>query len=1399
MHKKRNTSWFKGVPLAVMLILTGCGGDTKTVDTGDQAVEDTIAPVLTVLGNDPATTAHGAFYTDAGATATDDIDGTINVVTSGVVDTITLGVYQLTYTATDNAGNVATASRGVNVIDMTAPIITVLGENPESIIVGNTYIDAGATATDNVDNSVTVVTSGSVDTAVAGNQLVTYSATDSAGNVATATRDVLVVNTMTINEPSADVVYQSQNLIPINIAFNAAIATLEMTNEAAQVVYRTVDEASPLSSSLKTTQLLHGINSLQIKAVFVDGTSLQQTVDVNLQKEPNVVATVTKTVLYRQGLSNRSVVGSELWLNYSESVKFIVENEYSDGFVKSCAIDIVGVIGNDAVLSFENSQLTGVAAGSSQMTLSCGSQSHIVAVTVAQNELKALAVEPEYVLLLGVGTSTNIDIIEHYSSGQTQASQSAIATVENVNLVSVAGQTLTALRPGRTTVTVTVGDITDSIDIEVVKNIGGAQGLVSIQEGAVLEATTTFEGVTTAGKLVFRPHTVSLDEEFSFALVNPSTLPSLADSDESVIAAFTVSPNRQFARDGIVRITPAVTIAEDTLLSLSRFDSQTNTFNRVGTASLNSDYIEGYISRGGTYVLHIAQLAGIAAKQNVLVSNADCAIQPQVEWVNGSDFSGCDLNISSRLLQKYRPILKVQNNATQVNVSRGGELPVRISDLLRQGQLWYLDGIDEQVDYKTTLGNDFELANLDEADAKMLLTNNNFNEDGSIELRIENEEGVSDWRRYRGIPTVYGRVAHTQYNGERFTALQYWMYYAGSTLPSEKEFITLSTLWHEGDVEFFQVLLDDNKQPVGVSSGQHYYGESKHWREIEKQGDNPVVYVATGSHATHFTDLDVLTTTGNLGFLAREGNDGNSGLLIGTDVFADTAITIKPAIIQEKSSSVFFRWKGRFGAFKIRTGGDGPPAPLYRGPSSSNNLSMFLSPAHFHFSYLSPGSQYGSMMEAAARSRRNGIRLKKVLQGANVCTSFDASIDGVNPLPADLYEVMHNLGKMNYEYQQLAVACPSVVETADNTFDIGGYFNANYVGDGLACDYHDENISEAYRRYVVWGLPSKYGVTDGMSLVDLLSEADPACAQLFLDTDKDGLINDTDPDDDNDGLSDEGELICGTDPLKKDTDGDGTDDQEECQGGSDPTQANGFAFITSDINMFANSATLPDNDQLIINLLKAATGQRSSLKSVKFYDGHGGNVNEPATIAKAQSYIEGLGYSFTYSNESVIDTNGLSALFVLYPGRSSPDNLSTSEIQMLKDFVADGGVLVAVAENGGYHTDKTSYNHMLQGLGIEVINNTDDIQQTILTTRIAATSVTDGVEQLTVNRPSTFSVDNSATGNEIIIRLEGGEIIMVKSIIDTGSVAKLSVLKTLGEQTKRKAVVMPYDSKATSY
>ena len=201
--------------LLLLRYLFGLDGDTLTAGvigggatlTDSAALETYLstlmpqAPYITLNGSATINHEQATSYVDAGATATDVIDESVTVTITGSVDSDTAGVYGLSYSATDSEGNVSRIlNRIVTVADTTAPVITLAGDAALDIEQGATYSDAGATATDTVDGSVTVVTTGSVDTATAGTYTLTYTATDNAGNVATKTRAVTVPsNEVTLN------------------------------------------------------------------------------------------------------------------------------------------------------------------------------------------------------------------------------------------------------------------------------------------------------------------------------------------------------------------------------------------------------------------------------------------------------------------------------------------------------------------------------------------------------------------------------------------------------------------------------------------------------------------------------------------------------------------------------------------------------------------------------------------------------------------------------------------------------------------------------------------------------------------------------------------------------------------------------------------------------------------------------------------------------------------------------------------------------------------------------------------------------------------------------------------------------------------------------------------------
>jgi hypothetical protein len=167
------------------------GVNSNTI-TRAVTVEDTIAPVITLSGANPYTVERGTTYVDPGATA--DTGETVSDNRSSNLNMAVSGTYIVTYSATDAGGNTGTASRTVIVEDTTAPVITLSGANPYAVERGTTYVDPGATA--DTGETVSDNRSSNLNMAVSGTYTVTYSATDADGNIGTASRTVIVDDTI---------------------------------------------------------------------------------------------------------------------------------------------------------------------------------------------------------------------------------------------------------------------------------------------------------------------------------------------------------------------------------------------------------------------------------------------------------------------------------------------------------------------------------------------------------------------------------------------------------------------------------------------------------------------------------------------------------------------------------------------------------------------------------------------------------------------------------------------------------------------------------------------------------------------------------------------------------------------------------------------------------------------------------------------------------------------------------------------------------------------------------------------------------------------------------------------------------------------------------------------------
>ena len=189
--------------------LSGCNVEDLSNNPFTIRGPDTVKPVITVLGSNPLTIEAGSSYTDAGATALDDVDGNItsSIVKINTVNTAVVGIYAVTYNVSDSSHNYADQKiRTVYVNDTTAPTIDAV-----TPIVSEATSSSGATVTitppmshDAVDGNLASSCDASTGTFPIGVTTVACTKTDTHSNVAIPS--VFTVTVQDTTAPTIDAV-----------------------------------------------------------------------------------------------------------------------------------------------------------------------------------------------------------------------------------------------------------------------------------------------------------------------------------------------------------------------------------------------------------------------------------------------------------------------------------------------------------------------------------------------------------------------------------------------------------------------------------------------------------------------------------------------------------------------------------------------------------------------------------------------------------------------------------------------------------------------------------------------------------------------------------------------------------------------------------------------------------------------------------------------------------------------------------------------------------------------------------------------------------------------------------------------------------------------------------------
>ncbi|MGZ5567520.1 MAG: immunoglobulin domain-containing protein, partial [Limisphaerales bacterium] len=129
-------------------------------------------------------------------------------------------------------GNSITSSVAtVTVTDTNAPSISLIGPHLVNVCQGSLYTEQGATATDGCDGGVAATPSGTVNTNTVGTYTVTYTATDSHGNIAITNR-IVNVQTCFVGDPAITSQPANQTVVvgQTGVTFNVAVSGTPSSN-----------------------------------------------------------------------------------------------------------------------------------------------------------------------------------------------------------------------------------------------------------------------------------------------------------------------------------------------------------------------------------------------------------------------------------------------------------------------------------------------------------------------------------------------------------------------------------------------------------------------------------------------------------------------------------------------------------------------------------------------------------------------------------------------------------------------------------------------------------------------------------------------------------------------------------------------------------------------------------------------------------------------------------------------------------------------------------------------------------------------------------------------------------------------------------------------------------------
>lgn len=193
-------------------------------------------------------------------------------------------------------GSIMFGLTGCSKDDTSAPLVTLNGSSVEDVILNSAFTDAGATANDDEDGALAVSVSGSVNVDRAGEYTLTYSATDEAGNVGSATRVVNVYNQAEIFDGNYNNSVDSCSSVT---PFNAVVMSSDSINKMVSVGnFGAFDNTNTVLTYIKFSDIVTG-SSITMDLPQQVGTTGNAVIDLLYPNDSKVTSGVSASTSFK--------------------------------------------------------------------------------------------------------------------------------------------------------------------------------------------------------------------------------------------------------------------------------------------------------------------------------------------------------------------------------------------------------------------------------------------------------------------------------------------------------------------------------------------------------------------------------------------------------------------------------------------------------------------------------------------------------------------------------------------------------------------------------------------------------------------------------------------------------------------------------------------------------------------------------------------------------------------------------------------------------------------------------------------------------------------------------------------------------------------------------------------